>query len=129
MEDIIICSVFGVIALVLFSVGFVWRRILISGCTMQVEGKIVEVRRTRGKNGKHLYHLTLGYEVNGQMYQSKALTNLGRRNPQEVQQLFVDPHNPVRQYRKKDLLIPDFLMLWAVCVFVILLGIILSIIF
>lgn len=129
MEDIIICSVFGVLAIVLFFVGFVWRRIITTGCTMPVEGQIVEVKRTRSQSGKHLYHLTLGYEVNGQMYRSKALTNMGRRNPQEVQQLFVDPDNPVRQYRKKDLLMPDFLMLWGGCVFVILLGIIFTFIF
>ena len=129
MENIIICSVFGVLALILFFVGFIWRKSTVKGCTMPVEGRIAEVIRIRRHKGKHYYKITLEYEVNGQTYQSKARTNLGRRNSQEVQHLLVDPNNPVRQYRKKDLLFPDFLMLWGVCVFVILLGIVLSIVF
>lgn len=129
METIIICSVFGVLALVFFIIGFFWRKSNMNGCTLEVEGRIVEVKRVRRNNRQRFYQVILGYEVNGQTYQSKALTNLGRRTPGAVQQIFVNPQNPVKQYRKKDLIIPSFLMFWGVFVFVLLLGIVLSTIF
>lgn len=124
MENFIILIIFAILATVLLIIGINWKKRIRAGCTTKVMGQIIEANRmrTNGTNRKYVYLYTIRYHYNGVEYRLQV-RNQRRQDESKEQELFINPDNPQKVYRKENLLIPNFLIIWSIMVFLVALSI------
>jgi len=83
------------------------------GCTQRVIGQLSRTTSHHRYNAPSLsqsntYTSYYEYYYNGEMHEVRAHTTMGDIETEGGVEIFIDPNNPKKHYRKKDLLVPAF---------------------
>lgn len=108
MFEVILFGAFGIVSIGLIVVGIVLYRKYTSACTVRVIGKYsrttTHYREHAASNDRYDSTDYYEYFYNGQSYEVRAHSPWESKEVDGGVEIFIDPSDPTRHYRKADLI-------------------------